>query len=125
VAIVSWIGWSSRWLPVIGLAVTLLAAIDPLEGFPVVLLGGVLLVMTAVQEKSAHTRLIVAGLVVAALGCAVMVVLSLMGGVGGGTGRSLWWLAFVAPYPIGVIAFVVGAVLMLRARRAGDSARGQ
>jgi hypothetical protein len=112
----SWLVWASRWMPIAGLTVTLLALLDPLEGFPIVLLGGVLILMAALQDRSRHTRMVGAGLGLATLGCATMVVLSVVGGVGGATGRSLWWLATVAPYPIGVLMFVVGGVRGLRER---------
>lgn len=108
--------WLTRWLPVAALALTLLAVLDPLEGFPIVLIGGVLTVMAALQAQGFKLRLAATGLVLAVLGCAAMVFLSTMGGVGGGTGRSVWWLLVVAPYPAGVILFVVADLLILRAR---------
>ena len=108
--------WFRRWLPVAALVITLLAAIDPLEGFPVVLIGGVLIVMAAVQEGRVRVKLAAWGLVLAILGCAAMVGLSMLGGVGGDSGRSLWWLMAVLPYPIGVLLFVTADLLILRAR---------
>jgi hypothetical protein len=42
-----------------------------------------------------------------------MVVLSWFGGVGGDTGRSMWWLVVVIPYPVGWVIGLVGAVLTL------------
>lgn len=106
----------SRWLPIAALALTLLAAIDPLEGFPIVLIGGVLTVMAAIQDHSPRLRLAVWGVALAAVGCADMVGLSMTGGVGGATGRSSWWLATIAPYPVGVVLFVAADILILRAR---------
>jgi hypothetical protein len=108
----------NRWLPVIALAITLVAVIDPLEGFPLVLMGGALTTMAAVQERSRWLRLAVRGLVLAAAGAAAMLVLSAMGGVGSGTGRSAWWLLGVMPYPAGVALFVAANLLLLRDRSA-------
>jgi hypothetical protein len=45
-----------------------------------------------------------------------MVALSMAGGVGGGTGRSPWWLLVIAPYPVGVVLFIAADVLILRER---------
>ncbi len=118
----SWAAWLSRWLPVAALSVTLLGLIDPLEGFPVVLIGGVLALMAAIQSRSPHTRLVRWGLGLAMAGCASMVALSMVGGVGGGSGRSLWWLATIAPYPVGVLLLIAGDILILRARRPGPDA---
>jgi hypothetical protein len=107
--------WIRRWLPVAALALTLLAVLDPLEGFPLVLMGGVLTAMAAIQDHSRWRKLAVWGVGLAALGCAEMVGLSFMGGVGGTTGRSMWWLLVLLPYPIGVLMFRRGAQNPLRA----------
>jgi hypothetical protein len=118
----SWTAWLSRWLPIGALTMTLLGLVDPLEGFPVVLIGGALAVMAAIQCRSAYTRLVMWGFGLAAAGCAAMVTLSLAGGVGATTGRSLWWLITVVPYPVGVVVLIVGDVLMLRARKSEPDA---
>lgn len=112
----NWAAWLSRWLPISALAVTLLAALDPLEGFPLVLMGGVLAVMAAIQNRSAYTQLVIIGFLTASIGCAAMVVLSAVGGVGEIPGRSRWWLGVIAPYPIGVVLYVISTVFILRER---------
>lgn len=114
--IMNWSAWVTRWLPIAVIGMTLLASLDPLEGFPLVLIGGVLALMAAIQSRSPHTRLIAWGLGLAVVGCAAMVGLSAIGGVGADTGRPLWWLVVVAPYPVGVLLYLAGAVLVLRAR---------
>ena len=106
----------SRWLPIGALGLTLLALLDPLEGFPLVLAGGVLTTMAALQARSRWLRLSGGGLVLAVVGCAAMVGLSMAGGVGGASGRSSWWLLTIAPYPVGVLLFVAADLLILRAR---------
>ena len=108
--------WIRRWLPIAGLAVTFLAVLDPLEGFPFVLIGGVLTVMAAIQEQSPRLPLAIWGLAIAAVGCAALIGLSLAGGVGPAAGRSWWWLVVLAPYPTGVVLFVAANVLLLRER---------
>lgn len=117
--------WLTRWLPVAALALTLLASLDPLEGFPGVLIGGVLTVMASLQAQGARLRLAVTGLILAVMGCAAMVALSVAGGVGGATGRSTWWLLTVTPYPVGVILFVAADILILRARALQQSGRAR
>lgn len=111
-----WTEWFARWLPIAALGVTLAGLLDPLDGFAVVLIGGVLTVMAALQERSTHLRLAVGSLLLAALGCGAMVVMSSMGGVGGNTGRSIWWLVILTPYPIGVIGSLLASALILRGR---------
>jgi hypothetical protein len=95
------------------------------RGFPVVLIGGVLTVMAAIQEQTRHTRLAHWGLGLEALGACAMVVLSLVGGVGAATGRSIWWLLFVAPYPVGILLSLVAGVLILRERSRARSERSR
>lgn len=112
----TWTAWFTRWLPIAAAGVTLLALLDPLEGFPLVLVGGVLAVMAAIQGRSRFTRLVVLGLVLAVVGVAAMLALSAWGGVGGDTGRSIWWLLAALPYPIGVLMYFVGTMLILRGR---------
>lgn len=116
--------WLKRWLPAVALAVTLLALLEPLEGFPLVLSGGVLTTMAALQ-RGTHLRLATWGLGLGVLGCVAMVGLSLRGGVGGATGRSLWWLFLIAPYPAGMVLVVAADVLMLRGRPGGCTAGGR
>jgi len=49
-----------------------------------------------------------------AIGVAALVVLSLLGGVGGRSGRSMVWLLAVVPYPLGAIATLILSMRMLR-----------
>jgi hypothetical protein len=109
-------GFLSRWLPLGAVILTLAGALDPLEGFPIVLIGGVLTLMAALQAQGRNLRLAIWGLGLAATGSAAMVALSLAGGVGPAAGRSEWWLAVVAPYPVGVALFLAADILILRAR---------
>lgn len=112
----TWAGWTKKWLPIAAVGVTLLGLLDPLEGFAIVLMGGVLSLMAAIQERSRFTTLVTWGVGLAAVGCIALVWLSSIGGVGASTGRSPWWLVVVAPYPIGVLLFLIGTVVMLRTR---------
>jgi hypothetical protein len=91
----------------------LIGAIDPLEG-SVFILGGVALVAAgAWLSQNRWRRLIFWAFVLAAIGIGTMFVLSAMGGIGGHTGRSLWWAVILLPYPIGWVLGVVGAILAL------------
>lgn len=111
----NWSGWVSRWLPIAAFGVTLFALLDPIEGFAVVLIGGVLALMASLQSGES-SRLITSGVGLAAVGSMAMVWLSSVGGVGAASGRSPWWLLIVAPYPIGILMFLIGIVVILRER---------
>ena len=100
-----------RVLGIVGLAGMLLGAIDPLEGSPVVLAGSGLAALAALLGRAKHRLLLYWALVLVAVGVGAMWGLSVLGGVGGSTGRSMWWGLLVLPYGIGWIAGLVGAIL--------------
>ena len=64
--------------------------------------------------KSRHYRLQLTASVLIAIGVVALVGLSALGGAGGGTGRSMWWLAICVSYPGGWVIGLVGAVALLR-----------
>jgi hypothetical protein len=106
-------------LVVCGLVAILIACVDPLEGFPLVLGGGLLLVIATHRAVRARLRLAVWGLALAVVGCVGMLVLSALGGVGGTTGRSPVWFLLAAPYPVGALLLLAAGFLSLgRARKA-------
>ena len=106
-----------RWfrpLVIAGLTGMLLGAVDPLEGSIVIAVGSVLVALgTPRRESRVSGRVWLAGLMII-VGVAALWIMSDIGGVGGSTGRSMWWLLVVAPYPVGWILGLVGAVQRLR-----------
>ncbi|WP_396200027.1 hypothetical protein [Gemmatimonas sp.] len=109
-----------RWfrpLVIAGLAGMLLGALDPLEGSLVIAAGSVLVGLgTPRQHSAVATRVRIACLLMVA-GVAALWIMSDVGGVGGSTGRSMWWLLLVAPYPVGWALGLIGAVQRLRELR--------
>jgi hypothetical protein len=103
----------SRILMVVGLAGMFVGAIDPLEGSFVILPSVGLVALGAWLGKSRHQVLLYWSVGLVAFGVAAMVVLSWLGGIGGNSGRSIWWGLFILPYPIGWILGLVGAILAL------------
>ena len=106
-----------RWcrpLVIAGLAGMLLGAVDPLEGSPVIAVASVLVAMgTPRRESLVGGRVWLACLMIVA-GVAAIWIMSAFGGVGGRTGRSMWWLLVAAPYPVGWVLGIVGAGQRLR-----------
>ena len=101
-----------------GLVAILVGCIDPLEGFPLILAGGLLIVIATHRAVRARFQLALAGLVLAAVGCAGMLVLSALGGVGGTTGLPPIWFVVMAPYPVGALLLLAAGFLSLgRARK--------
>ena len=104
--------WSNI-LVIVGLIAMLIGAIDPLEGSLIILPGSGMVALGALLGKSRHRLLLYCAFILIAVGVGVMFGLSMLGGVGGSTGRSNWWLLVVLPYPIGWITGLVGAILRL------------
>jgi hypothetical protein len=107
----------SRWLVIAGLVLMLAGTLDPLEGSLVILAGSALVAAAAVFGKNRRCRLQVTAFVLIAIGVAALFGLSALGGVGGNTGRSMWWVALCVSYPIGWVMGLLGAVTRLREAR--------
>ncbi len=114
----------SRILLAVGLAAMLVGLIDPLEGSFVILAGTAVASAGGMIGGSRYRLLIYSSFVLVALGVVVMVVLSVLGGIGGNAGRSMWWGLLIVPYPIGWMAGVVGAAAALFADKTAPNASG-
>jgi len=104
----------SRVLVIVGLIVMLLGAIDPLEGSFVILPGSVLVTVGALLGGTRYKKLILWSLALVAVGIGALWWLSAIGGFGDTSGRSNWWALVMAPYPVGWVMGIVGAILKLR-----------
>jgi hypothetical protein len=102
-----------RVLLITGLVCMVVGAVDPLEGSIVILLGTGLATLAAFLAKSHRLGFFVWSFALVVVGVGVMFSLSAFGGLGGGTGRSLWWGVVVLPYPVGWVMGLVGAVRWL------------
>lgn len=107
----------SRALLISGLAMMLLGVLDPLEGSLVILAGSALAAAGAFVGKARRYGLQVTASVLIAIGVAALFGLSALGGVGGNSGRSLWWLTICVPYPVGWVIGLVRGVAALREAR--------
>jgi purine-cytosine permease-like protein len=92
-----------RILIVVGSIAMLIGAIDPLEGSLIILAGSGMVALGTYLGKSRHRILLywVWVVILIAVGVGAMWVLSAFGGLGGTTGRSMWWGLVILPYPIG------------------------
>ncbi|HEU4927443.1 MAG TPA: DUF6064 family protein [Vicinamibacterales bacterium] len=105
-----------RRLVIIGLTLMAVGVIDPLEGSMVILGGSVLIALGTVFSRGSYRVPLLALLLIGG-GVSALFVISSLGGVGGNTGRSLWWLLLCAPDPLGWILGLVGGVRALRQQR--------
>ena len=99
-------------------------ALDPLEGSIVVVGGSALLLGSEFSTEAArrHLGFWMIVFVLVLVGTLAMVGLSSLGGIGGNSGRSMWWGLLILPYPIGwllgVGRLVAEGIRALRNRRA-------
>ena len=105
----------SRILCIAGMVVMVVGCIDPLEGSLLILPGTLLVALAAFLGGSRHLNLACWAFGLTAVGVGILFGLSALGGVGGETGRSMWWMLVVLPYPVGAIMALVGSVRILRA----------
>ncbi len=102
-----------RVLAISGLVLMALGVLDPLEGSIVILGGAGLAFVGAHIGGSRHKPLLLRALVLILVGVAIMFGFTAMGGLGGETGRSMWWALALLPYPAGWIMGIVGSVMRL------------
>jgi hypothetical protein len=98
---------------VVGLVGMLLGAIDPLEGCFVVLPSAGLIALSTWLVSSRWRPLATWAVALVAFGVAAMVVLSMLGGIGGNSGLSIWWGLLILPYPIGWLMGLASAILLI------------
>jgi hypothetical protein len=94
----------------VGFVAMLVGALDPMEGSVLILVGSGLAAVGFFLARK-ERRLVgywVTVFLLIAVGVAALWVLSALGGVGGSTGRSLWWLGLGLPYLAGWIMAVWG-----------------
>jgi hypothetical protein len=93
----------SRILVVVGSIAMLVGAVDPMEGAMVILPGSGLVALGTFLGQ-ADRRLIafrVGVFILIAIGVGSMWGLSMVGGIGGKSGLSMWWGVLILPYLIG------------------------
>ncbi len=93
----------SRILFVIGGIAMAIGAIDPLEGCMVILPGCGLIALSTYLDNTDRRVLLYRlwGFILVIIGIAALWLISMKGGFGGDTGRSMWWGLLFLPYFVG------------------------
>lgn len=104
----------SRILVVVGLVAMCVGAVDPLEGSLIILPGTGMVALGARLGNSRHKSLLTWSFVLVAVGVGLLWGLSALGGIGGESGRSMWWGLVLLPYPVGWVMGLIGAIRRLR-----------
>jgi hypothetical protein len=103
----------SRVLVIVGLLGMLIGAIDPLEGSLIIAPGTGMVALGTFLSRSRYRVLVCWAFCLVAAGASAMFVLSALGGIGSDSGRSMFWLLVVLPYPVGWIIGLAGGILRL------------
>ena len=115
----------SRILVVAGGIVMLAGIVDPLEGSVVILAGSGLVTLGTFLGHAGRSLLVywICIFILIAAGVGAMFALSSVGGIGGTTGRSMWWGLPILPYPVGWIMGMVSlSARLIRSFRHGHAA---
>jgi hypothetical protein len=104
--------WAKRAL-LLGLILLACAAIDPLEGAPLLVLGVAMVAGAAFATGNRHRTMLAWAFGLTLAGAAALWTLSAFGGIGGASGHSTWWALALIPFPVGIVGAVVGAILVL------------
>jgi purine-cytosine permease-like protein len=114
----------SRTLVIAGGIAMLAGALDPLEGSVVILVGSGLVTLGTFLGNPERSLLVhwICIFALIAAGVGAMFALSVMGGFGGTSGRSMWWGVPILPYPVGWIMGMVSlAARLIRSFRHGHA----
>ena len=111
----------SRLLVIIGLVGMVIGALDPIEGAFLILPASGVAALGGGLARTRHRRLLYWACGLVAVGLGVMIVFTALGGIGGRSGRSMWWGLLLLPYPVGWILGIAGSILSLRDIRRGPA----
>jgi hypothetical protein len=102
----------SQTLVIAGAIAMVAGVLDPLEGSLVILLGSGLVTLGMFLSNSGRRMLIywIWVFLLIAIGVGAMFGLSAIGGVGGRSGRSMWWAVPILPYPVGWVMGIISLV---------------
>lgn len=105
-----------RTLLIAGLVLMVAGALDPMEGSGIILLGSAVATLGAFLGRGHRRVMLASAFLMIAIGVGLLFGISALGGIGGNSGRSIWWAVTFLPYPIGWVLGLTATGLMLRRR---------
>lgn len=88
---------------IIGVAALIIGVLDPLEGSVVIGFGGALIALTTYLEHKPRWKIYLLAFILILIGVFFMFYFSSLGGFGGESKLSWWWITLIIPYPVGWI----------------------
>lgn len=107
----------ARHLVIAGLVLMVAGVLDPMEGSVAVLAGSALAAGGAHFGRLPRREALVTAFGLIAVGVASLFGFSAVGGIGGNSGRSIWWVLTMLPYPIGWAVGLIACISSLRHSR--------
>ncbi len=104
----------ARVLVVVGLVLMVVVIADPLEGSILTVPGVGAIAAAAILLRSRYRTHSYWAAALLVLGVCAMWILSAKGGIGGDTGRSMWWAVVMIPYPVGWLYGLLVGIRLLR-----------
>lgn len=103
------INWT-RIIYIIGIVALIIGIVDPLEGSVVILAGSALIALSTFLTKDRYWKIFLSSFILILIGVIAMFYLSSLGGFGGKSTLSWWWVTLILPYPVG---WIISIVLLL------------
>ncbi|NLP05509.1 hypothetical protein GX411_06140 [Candidatus Fermentibacteria bacterium] len=103
----------SRMFAWAGFLLMLIGAVDPLECSVLILAGAGMAAAGAALGGSRFRKLLAWAFGLVVTGVGIMFGMTAIGGLGGDTGRSMWWALLLVPYPVGWVLGIVGSIRRL------------
>ena len=95
---------------IIGIAATIIGAIDPLEGSIVIAIGGICLAVATYFMNDRYFKFFLVGAIMILFGVSALWFISSLGGYE--PKKEWWWNVFISPYPLGWLVNII--TLMVR-----------
>ncbi len=108
-----------------GVTALIIGILDPLEGSVVIAAGSILITLAAYLTNDRHRKLFLLSTILITIGVFSLFYLSSLGGFGGNSNLSWWWIILILPYPIGWIMAIVLLIIRFRKRKKQQSMNKQ
>lgn len=99
---------------IIGIVAIIIGVIDPLEGSAAILGGSLLIALSSYFLKDRYWKLFFVGFIMIAIGVFFLFYFSSLGGFGGNSKLSWWFISLIIPYPIGWLLTIIILILRLK-----------
>lgn len=100
------IKWT-RVIYLIGIIALIVGTLDPLEGSVAIAGGSGLLALSTFVTKDRHRKLFLATFLMITVGVCFLFYISSLGGFGGTSSLSWWWITLILPYPVGWLMIII------------------